>query len=234
VSPVTDDERLPPTTALADVLQLRGSTGWLSPPLVPIAASPAPVRGPAVTVAVAPGAGPGRIGLQPLHDVLSDDLGGGVLVVAGASGVAGAVWGEILTMAAARCGAVAVLVEGRARDAGAVADVGIPLWALGLATAGPGGAAHVSAVGVPVAVGDVTVTPGQQIVVDADGVVCLPERLERVLLGEACAYAAAEAAVLAGLRAGEPLQRAYRHKRTAVSSIRDRVASEEARRPDRT
>jgi 4-hydroxy-4-methyl-2-oxoglutarate aldolase len=221
-----DRRALPPTTALADVLQLRGLTGWLSPPLVPIAASPVAVCGPAVTVAVAAGPGPDGAGLKPLHEVLSEDLGGGVLVVAGADVVAGAVWGEILTLAAAASGAVAVLVEGRARDAGAVADVGIPLWALGLATAGPGGMAHVAAVGVPVDVGGVAVAPGRQIVVDADGVVCLPDRLERVLLDAGTAYAAAEDAVVGALRAGESLRAAYRHKRAVVAAITELGASD--------
>ena len=113
-----DVDRLPPTTALADVLQLRGLNGWLAPPLVPVAVSPVGVSGPAVTVALGLGSGPGGVGLAPLHDLLSDDLGGGVVVVAGAGGVAGAVWGEILSVAAAASGAVAVLVDGRGRCGG--------------------------------------------------------------------------------------------------------------------
>jgi regulator of RNase E activity RraA len=93
----------------------------------------------------------------------------------------------------------------------------------------------VDAVGGPVAIGDVTVAPGQQIVVDADGVVCLPERLERVLVSDGCAYAAAEEAVLGALRAGEQLRHAYRHKQAAVSAIRGRAASaEREREPGRT
>jgi 4-hydroxy-4-methyl-2-oxoglutarate aldolase len=214
---------LPPTTALADVLQLHGLDGWLSPPLRPVAVTPIPVVGPALTVALGPGPGPQGVGLTPIHELLSDELAGAVLVVAGATVVPGAVWGEILSIAAHQVGAVAVLVDGQVRDAGATADVGIPVWALGLATAGPGGQAHVTAVREPVVVGSTSVTPGERVVVDADGVVRLPTDREGALLRDALEYAEAETAVVAALRAGEPLRHAYRHKKAAIAAIRARM-----------
>ncbi|WP_283137608.1 hypothetical protein [Rhizohabitans arisaemae] len=79
------------TSAIADILQLRGETGWLSPPLVPIHRTAA-VRGTARTVRLAPG--PGPEGLNPLHRLLDGRLSGRIVVVAGAEAAAGAVWGR--------------------------------------------------------------------------------------------------------------------------------------------
>jgi 4-hydroxy-4-methyl-2-oxoglutarate aldolase len=214
---------LPPSTALADVLQLHGVDGWLSPPLVPVAVTPTPVIGPALTIGLGAGPGPQGVGLTPMHELLSDELDGAVLVVAGAAVVPGAVWGEILSLAAHQMGAAAVLVDGQVRDAGATADVGIPVWALGLATAGPGGQAHVASVREPVVVGSTSVTPGERILVDADGVVRLPADREGALLRDALEYAAAETEVVTALRAGEPLRHAYRHKKDVVAAIRSRI-----------
>jgi 4-hydroxy-4-methyl-2-oxoglutarate aldolase len=212
---VTD---LPPTTCLADVLQLRGTTGWLSPPLVRFAGRADPVLGTATTVRLRAAAdGPG---LGELQEVLSGDLSGRVVVVAGAEGVAAAVWGEILSLAAIRRGAVAALVAGRVRDVATLAAVGLPVWGLGEATAGPGGWAHVEAVGEPVRVCGVRVASGDPVLVDDGGVVALAADRADALLSDARAYADGEDAVLAALRSGEPLTSAYRHKREAVARLR--------------
>ncbi|MEV8632144.1 RraA family protein [Streptosporangium sp. NPDC051023] len=209
---------LPPASAVADVLQLRGLRGWLSPPLLPVHRAPA-VRGEARTVLLAPG--PGPEGLKPLHRLLDEDLGGRVVVVAGAEAAQGAVWGEILTLAALNAGAVGALVEGGARDVGAVRELGLPLWALREATAGPGPLVHVAAVGEPVSVAGVRVADGDTILMDEGGVVAGPG--PRVL-ADAVAYAEAEEAVAAALREGAPLAAAYRHKADLVAALRARPA----------
>lgn len=51
-----------------------------------------------------PRAIPGTPGLTPLHRLLDEDLGGRVIVISGAEAAAGAVWGEIRTVAALRAG----------------------------------------------------------------------------------------------------------------------------------
>ena len=72
---------LPPVSAIADVLALRGLGGWLTPPLRPIVAPSEPIAGRAVTVALQ--ATPAGRGLGEVQELLSTSLDGAVLVMAG-------------------------------------------------------------------------------------------------------------------------------------------------------
>ena len=205
---------LPPTTALADTLALRGERGLLDRDrLRPVHAPAHPVGGPARTVRVEPGPG----SLAGLYELLSGPLHGQVLVIA-AAGLSGAIWGEILSTAARQGGALAVVVDGPVRDHAAIPATGLWAWGGRACTVGPAGQAHVAAVDEAVTVGAVTIRPGDLVVLDADGVVVLPPGSGA--LEDARAYAAGETAVLADLAAGVVLRDAYRHKAGAVERIR--------------
>ncbi|MFC4530759.1 hypothetical protein [Sphaerisporangium dianthi] len=208
------DTVVPPTTAIADVLQLRGQTGWLSPPLRPIHRSPG-LFGKARTVRLAPG--PGEYGLAPLRTLMDDCLADQVIVVAGAQAAAGAVWDEILTRAALARGARGLLVEGGVRDVNAHRDLGLPVWALYEATAGPGFDVHVAALGGPVKIGDVTVDESTTIVMDGAGVIALPST---DVFADSYMYADAEENVVAALREGATLAEADRYKEDMVAKLR--------------
>ncbi|MEO8692614.1 MAG: RraA family protein [Acidimicrobiales bacterium] len=208
---------IPPVSAIADVLALAGLDGWLTPPLLPIVAPPRPLMGSAVTIelrAESPGSG-----LSPLHDLVSHDLRDHVVVIAGARAIGGAVWGEIMSRAASQQGAIAVLLDGIARDAAAMAGEGLPVYAAELAVVGPAGRASIHRVGTAVDVGGVSVTPGDAVVVDASGAVRLATSTRDGVLDAARAYAAAEEQVLAALAAGEPLVEAYRFKKAVVNQL---------------
>lgn len=205
---------VPPTTAIADILQLRGLTGWLSPPLVPIHRSLG-LLGRARTVRLAPG--PGAAGLDPLLSLVDEDLEGRVIVVAGAQAAAGAVWGEILTRAALARGAAGLLVEGGVRDVTAFRDLGLPVWALYEATAGPGPSVHVTSVGGPVEIAGVLVDESTSIVMDGAGVVALPTT---DVFADSYMYADAEEDVVMALRAGATLAEAHRYKEDMVAKLR--------------
>lgn len=205
---------VPPTTAIADVLQLRGLTGWLTPPLRPIHRSLG-LLGRARTVRLAPG--PGNAGLDPLHWAMDEDLDGRVIVVAGAQAAAGAVWDEILTRAALARGASGLLVEGGVRDINAFRDLGLPVWALYEATAGPGPEVHVASVGGPVDIGGVIVDESMSIVMDGAGVVALPST---DVFADSYMYADAEEDVVMALRDGATLAEANRYKEDMVAKLR--------------
>ncbi|MFF0445397.1 RraA family protein [Streptomyces sp. NPDC004609] len=211
-------ERLPATTALADVLQLRGGTGWLTPPLRPFRrGGPVPVLGAARTVRMA--AGPGDHGLGPLRSLLGESLPGQVLVIAGADCVPGAVWGEILTTAALARGAVGALVEGQVRDVAALERLALPVWALGEATAGPGTGVHVAELGGPVTIGGVTVTDGSPVLLDDGGAVALDMDDAAELLADAEEYTRAEKRVVDALDSGLRLPLAYAPKAQTVTRL---------------
>lgn len=212
----------PPVSAIADVLALWTEDGWLTPPLSPVVPAPAPIVGSALTITVTNGAtGPG---FSQIYDVLSADLTGRVLVLAGADAVPGAVWGEILTRAAIQQGATAVLIEGWVRDRPDIATLGLPIYACGERVVGPGGLAHITAVDVAVTITanrtTTTVEPDDLIVIDATGCVRLRAATADVVLQAAQRYAAAEDLVVKALVEGEPLARAYHHKKAITEELR--------------
>ncbi|MFE3017723.1 hypothetical protein [Streptomyces sp. NPDC059256] len=214
-------ERLPATAALADVLQLQGGEGWLTPPLRPFQRGPGTaVLGAARTVRMAPG--PGSHGLGPLRAVLGENLAGRVLVVTGADCVPGAVWGEILTTAALARGAVGALVEGNVRDVSALERLALRIWASAEATAGPGSGVHVAEVGGAVGIGGVTVSDGAPVLLDDGGVIALPTASASTLLADAADYHQAEERVLEALASGLILPRAYAPKAQVVTRLRGR------------
>jgi 4-hydroxy-4-methyl-2-oxoglutarate aldolase len=209
---------LAPVSAIADVLALWNDDGWLTPPLHPIVPATAPVVGRVLTITVSAGkTGPG---FSAIYDVLSADLTGRVLLLAGADAVPGAVWGEILTRAALQQGASAVLVEGWVRDRPDIATLGLPIYASGERVAGPNGLAHINAVETAVTVNATTVDPDDLIVVDATGCVRLRAATAEAVLQAAQRYATAEDLVVKALNEGEPLARAYRHKKTITDELR--------------
>lgn len=211
------DVTIPPVSAIADVLALFGLDGWLTPPLVPIVVPAEPRMGWARTVELV--AETSGSGLTPLHEIVSRDLHGEVLVIAGARPIRGAVWGEIMSRAARGQGAIAVLLDGVARDGGAMSDEGLPVLATELAVVGPAGRASVRTIGEPVEIVGVHVAPGDTIVVDASGAVRIPAADAATILESARAYAEAEQQVMDALAAGEPLVEAYRFKKAAVSAL---------------
>ena len=208
---------IPPVSAIADVLALGGFDGWLTPPLLPIVAPVEPRMGTALTIelrAESPGSG-----LSPLHQLVSHDLRDHVVVIAGARAIGGAVWGEIMSRAANQQGATAVLLDGIARDASAMAEEGLPVYAAELAVVGPAGRASIVRMGEAVDIGGVSVAPGDAVIVDASGAVRLATSQRDGVLDAARAYAAAEEKVMAALAAGEPLVEAYRFKKHVVDEL---------------
>lgn len=105
----------------------------------------------------------------------------GDVIMAAAEGFPGlAVCGDRVAGMAKNQGAVALVIDGVARDTPGIRAVGLPFFCRGIvpnscAASGPG------VVGEPVVLAGVTVNPGDIVVGDADGVVVVPrERAEAV------------------------------------------------------
>ncbi len=216
------DLSVPPVSALADVAALLGSDGWLTPPLQPMVRSATPAIGRVRTLSMAVGdVGPG---LGPVYEMLSEDLSDCVVVVAGAASLGGAIWGEILSLAAHRSGAVGVVVDGWVRDRSAMEAIGMPVFGRGERVVGPAGRAHVVAVDVAVHVDGVRISTKDAIAVDGSGCMRVQAAREWELLDAARRYAAAEEQVVAALRHGVPLREAYLHKKAVVTSLQSASA----------
>jgi len=124
-----------------------------------------------------------------------------VVVVAADAFDRTAVCGDIVAQLAKNAGAVAIVIDGFARDLAGLEGVGLPIFARGITPnscvkSGPG------RVGFPVVAGGVQVAPGDIVMGDRDGVVVVPrERLEEVA-GKVQAIREVEAGVIKDVEQG--------------------------------
>lgn len=94
-----------------------------------------------------------------------------------------AVLGGVFATALVQRGVQGVIIDGAIRDLTEIRDLGLPVFARGVATMAP---PHVGPgeVNVPIACGHIVVNPGDIVVADEDGIVAIPQRIaERVLVG---------------------------------------------------
>lgn len=133
------------------------------------------LAGPALTVLTA--AGDNRI----IHEALDQARPGDVLVVNGFGDRNRALIGDLIAERAKALGVAGFIIDGCVRDAEAIKEVGLPVFARGVTPAGPykHGPGQIN---VPVAIGGVAVMPGDAVFADADGVAFIPQaRVETVI-----------------------------------------------------
>ncbi|MFJ6158573.1 methyltransferase [Pseudarthrobacter sp. NPDC092184] len=125
------------------------------------------LSGPAFTVWTRPGDN------QGIHKALQLARPGDVIVVAGGADASRALLGELIGERAINLGIAGFALDGAARDAEALGEIGMPVFARGTSPAGPykNGPYRV---GTPLAFGGVPVLPGDVIIGDSDGVVVVP------------------------------------------------------------
>jgi regulator of RNase E activity RraA len=128
-----------------------------------------------------------------------EDMPEGAVVVVDALGITEAgIFGDILTARMAKRGVAGLVTDGVVRDLAGVEEVSLPVWCQGAAA--PPSVAGLTFVGwqEPIGCGGVAVFPGDMIVADGDGAVCIPaalveevtklaveqERLEAWIMGE--------------------------------------------------
>jgi regulator of RNase E activity RraA len=139
-----------------------------------------------------------------LHRSLEDALPGSVLVVDAQGGIARAVWGSVLTVAAMERGVVGAVIDGAVRDIDEITALGFTLYARATCPAGP----HKGFRGfhrVPIQCGGIVVNPGDIIVGDADGVTVVPAAQVGTVLAAVERVEALERGWIDRIRAGEPV-----------------------------
>lgn len=127
-----------------------------------------------------------------IHTALDRAAPGDVIVVNGHGELDRALIGDLIGIRARSLGIAGFVIDGAVRDADALADLGLPVFARGTSPAGPYKHGP-GRLGVPVAVGGVVVEPGDMIVGDADGVVVVRREDCATVLAEAERIEAAEA-----------------------------------------
>lgn len=151
-----------PSTVLSDVMdRAQAMTGRITALTVPS------LTGPAFPVRVVAGDN------RTIHQALQRVPAGSVLVVDAGGYRDRAVWGEVLTIAAMQLGVSGLVLDGVTRDLEGIRALKFPVFARGTSPAGPHKAGG-GAIGGPVCCGGVTVSTGDVVVADQDGVVVVP------------------------------------------------------------
>jgi 4-hydroxy-4-methyl-2-oxoglutarate aldolase len=181
-----------PTGFLADCMDGRGALDWRIKPVDPARAAFAGAVLPCLC-------GPGdNLALMAALSVVQP---GDVIMAAGESFEGLAICGDRVAGMARNRGAVAIVLDGMARDTPGIRAAGLPLFCRGItpnscSASGPG------TVGEPVVVGGVAVRPGDIAVGDCDGIVVVPADLIETVLAKLDRVRAAEAEMDAKVAVG--------------------------------
>jgi 4-hydroxy-4-methyl-2-oxoglutarate aldolase len=187
----------------ATLHEAAGKIGALPHEILPTAPS-FRVCGPAVTVQ-----SPGGDNLW-LHRAIYEAQAGDVLVVHTSGRYAHGYWGEIMSTAAVSRGLGGLVIDGCVRDGDLLPQVGLPVFARGFCIRGTGKDFGARGwINAPTMFGDVTVSAGDLIVGDCDGVVCIPRERAADVLDAAAKRETMEADILRRLRAGESTLAVY-------------------------
>jgi RraA family protein len=146
--------------------------------------------GPAITVRVRPGDN------LMIHAAMMIAEPGDVLVVDGGGDRTTAVIGGLMRTTALARKLGGIVVDGLLRDVAEWAEGGFPVYAIGHGHRGPSkdGPGEVN---VPVAVAGMQISPGDLVLGDADGVVCIAADRAAVLVDQCLAHARKEEAIRA-------------------------------------
>ena len=153
------------------------------------------IAGPAVTAFCWPGDN------LMMHRALYLAKPGDVLVVVCQAELSGAQWGDLATRYALQKGLAGVVVQGCARDVDQVRALGLPVWSTHIWPIHPDKSGH-GFVNAPVVCEGVNVRPGDLIVGDGDGVICVPRDDAARVVAAAQAKMRKEDEVAGKVRAG--------------------------------
>ncbi len=119
------------------------------------------------------------------------------------------VWGELLSTAAVARGATGCAIDGHARDALKIIEMGFPVFATGFRPVDSSWRSTVAAYGVPVECGGVRVHPGDIVFGDYDGIVVVPRKRLAEVVTTALAKVEGENHSREMLRQGALLREVY-------------------------
>jgi len=137
-----------------------------------------------------------------IHRALVDAPSGSVLVIDAQGGIARAVWGNVLTVAATERGVVGAVIDGAVRDIDDIAALDFTLYARAICPAGPHKGFQ-GEHGAPVQCGGVVVNSGDIVAGDADGVTVVPAAQASTVLAAVDRVVALEREWMDRIGAGE-------------------------------
>jgi regulator of RNase E activity RraA len=153
------------------------------------------LAGPALTVKSRPGDN------LMIHKALTMAQAGDVIVVDAGGDLTNSLFGEIMLATAARIGVAGVVLNGAVRDSEEIGKGEFPLYAAGITHRGPykDGPGEIN---VPISIDGMVIHPGDLIVGDADGLLCVPFDDAEEILAATHRKMEAEKKMLADIAAG--------------------------------
>ena len=126
------------------------------------------LAGPAFTVKSRPGDN------LMVHKALAMAQPGDVIVVDAGGDLTNAIIGEIMVAIAKRKGLAGFIIHGAIRDSGEIAQSDLPVYASGVTHRGPykDGPGEIN---VPISFGGMVIQPGDLVLGDEDGLLCIPQ-----------------------------------------------------------
>ncbi|MFI0373123.1 4-carboxy-4-hydroxy-2-oxoadipate aldolase/oxaloacetate decarboxylase [Actinomadura sp. 1N219] len=180
---------------VATVHEAMGRSGYLGPSIRPVHLG-SRIGGSAVTVLSWPGDN------LMIHVAVEQCRPGDVLVVATTSPSTDGMFGELFATALQHRGVRGLVIDAGVRDVAELHAMGFPVWSAAVSAQGTVKATPGS-VNVPVTIGGQVIRPGDTILADDDGVLCVPREDAASAVAAARARAAKEEATREAFRRGE-------------------------------
>ncbi|SHK41963.1 Regulator of RNase E activity RraA [Roseomonas rosea] len=163
--------------------------------LRPMQAAGAILAGPALTVRTRPGDN------LMIHKAIGLSQPGDVIVVDAGGDLTNALIGELMLVQMVQRGLAGIVINGAIRDSAAIRAQDFPVFAAGVTHRGPykDGPGEIN---VPVAIDGMVIAPGDLVLGDDDGLLCVPFDEAEAIHAAAAAKHAAEEKQMANIAAG--------------------------------
>ncbi len=205
------------SAVLGDIMDKMGLRRQFLPPSIQPLRTDMVVAGRAMTVLEADffeeaGAGGNNpLSAKPFGLMLEalDDLKPNEVYVCTGASPSYALWGELMSIRATRCGAAGAVLDGFSRDTNGILELGFPTFAHGRYAQDQGPRGKVIDFRIPIEMGGVRIVPGDIVYGDLDGVCVVPRAAEEEVFARALEKARTEKAVKKALEAGMSAREAF-------------------------